>query len=143
MSRLTRDGTAEPVSRDQVLRHARRQGNIIFPVQLTTRRIGNRTRLIHTLLCDDHTYIHRDLLPYLYQKLDENNSNNQQVHTIYSTRWYAVVWYQILYFLQNLVLPLLLFANKEGSSSERGMEGGIADETSMPPSKCECFGSAA
>ena len=61
MSRLTRDGTAEPVSRDQILRHARGQGNIIFPVQLTTSRIGNLlTRLIHTLLyiiCDDHTYI--------------------------------------------------------------------------------------
>ena len=31
MSRLTRDGTAEPVSRDQILRHERRQGNINFP----------------------------------------------------------------------------------------------------------------
>ena len=50
MSRLTRDGTAEPVSRDQILRYARGQGNIIFPVQLTTSRIGNLTRLIHTLL---------------------------------------------------------------------------------------------
>ena len=50
MSRLTRDGTAEPVSLDQILRHARGQGNIIFPVQLTTGRIGNLTRLIHTLL---------------------------------------------------------------------------------------------
>ena len=30
MSRLTRDGTAEPVSRDQILRHERRQGNIHF-----------------------------------------------------------------------------------------------------------------
>ena len=28
MSRLTRDGTAEPVSRDQFLRHARGQENI-------------------------------------------------------------------------------------------------------------------
>ena len=50
MSRLTRDGTAETVSRDQILRHARGPGNIIFPVQLTTSRIGNLTRLIHTLL---------------------------------------------------------------------------------------------
>ena len=60
MSRLTRDGTAEPVSRDQILRHARGQGNIIFPVQLTTNRIGNLTRLIHTLLyvMTIHTYIH-------------------------------------------------------------------------------------
>ena len=30
MSRLTRDGTAEPVLRDQILRRERRQGNIIF-----------------------------------------------------------------------------------------------------------------
>ena len=31
MSRLTRDGTAELVSRDQILRHVRGQGNIHFP----------------------------------------------------------------------------------------------------------------
>ena len=31
MDRLTRDGTAEPVSRDQILRHVRGQGNIDFP----------------------------------------------------------------------------------------------------------------
>ena len=60
MSRLTRDGTAEPVSRDQILRHARGQGNIIFPVQLTTSRIDSLTRLIHTLLyvMAIHTYVH-------------------------------------------------------------------------------------
>ena len=54
-----RDGTAEPVSRDQILRHARGQGNINFHVQLTTSRIGNLTRLIHTLLyvMTIHTYI--------------------------------------------------------------------------------------
>ena len=57
---MTRDGTAEPISRDQILRHARGQGNIIFAVQLTTSRIGNLTRLIHTLLqyvMIIHTYI--------------------------------------------------------------------------------------
>ena len=31
MRRLTRDGTAEPVSRDQVIRRKRGQGNIYFP----------------------------------------------------------------------------------------------------------------
>ena len=31
MSRLTRDGIAEPVSRDQILRRERGQGNIHFP----------------------------------------------------------------------------------------------------------------
>ena len=50
MGRLTRDGTAETVSRDQILGHERGEGNIHFPVQLTTSRIGNLTRLIHTLV---------------------------------------------------------------------------------------------
>ena len=31
MSRLTRDGTAEPVLQDQILRRERGQGNIHFP----------------------------------------------------------------------------------------------------------------
>ena len=31
MNRLTRDATAEPISRDQILRHVRGQGNIHFP----------------------------------------------------------------------------------------------------------------
>ena len=58
INRLTQDGTAEPVSRDQILRHVRGQGNIIFPVQLTTSRIGNLTRLIHTLLYVMTIHIH-------------------------------------------------------------------------------------
>ena len=60
MSRLTRDGTAEPVSQDQILRHAWGQGNIIFPVQLTTSRIGNLTYPVdpYSAIYDDHTYIH-------------------------------------------------------------------------------------
>ena len=68
MSRLTRDGTAEPISRDQILRHARGQGNIIFPVQLTTSRIGNLTRLIHTLpyVMTIHTYIHTEVFVTSY-----------------------------------------------------------------------------
>ena len=64
-------------------------------------------------------------------------------NSIYSTRFYVVMWHQILYFRQNMLIPLLLFTKKERSSSKRRMEGGIADETSLPPFKCECFGSAA
>ena len=86
MSRLTRDGTAEPVSRDQILRHARGQGNIIFPVQLTTSRIGNLTRLIHTLLyvMTIHTYIHTypDLLG---GKTSLSSSNTQAISTTFKS----------------------------------------------------------
>ena len=50
MSKLTRDGTAEPVPRDQIFSGANGdRETIIFPVQLTTSRIGNLTRLIHIL----------------------------------------------------------------------------------------------
>ena len=49
MSKLTRDGTGEPVSQDQILRREREQEVLVFPVQLTTSRIGNLTRLTHTL----------------------------------------------------------------------------------------------
>ena len=49
MSRLMRDGTAESVSRDQILRRKRGQGNVHFYCSADTSRIGNLTRLIHTL----------------------------------------------------------------------------------------------
>ena len=60
VSRLMRDGTAEPVSQDQILRRERGQREIlIFPVQLTTSRIDNPIRLIYTLaICVTiHTYM--------------------------------------------------------------------------------------
>ena len=51
MNRLARDGTAEPVSRDQILMRERGQENNNFSVQLNTSRIANlNTRLIRTLL---------------------------------------------------------------------------------------------
>ena len=41
---------------------------LFFPIQLTTSRIGNLTRLILTLgICDDHTYIWSECMPTLYQ----------------------------------------------------------------------------
>ena len=49
MSRLTRDGTAEPVSRDQFLRLELDSEILFLSVQLTLSRIGNLIRLILTL----------------------------------------------------------------------------------------------
>ena len=58
MSRLTQDGTAETVSRDQISGANVDREIFIFPVQLTTSRIGNLTRLILTLaILDDHTSV--------------------------------------------------------------------------------------
>ena len=46
--RLTRDGTAEPVSRDQILRRERGQGNVHFPCSADHELGWQLTRLIHT-----------------------------------------------------------------------------------------------
>ena len=71
MSRLSRDGTAEPVSRDQIV-SANGDGEIsVFPVQLTTRRIGSLTRLIPTLaMCSTkHTTTFRAFFISLTQSI--------------------------------------------------------------------------
>ena len=58
MSRLTRDGTAEPVSRDQILRHARGQGNIYFPCSADHEQDWQPYPVDpYSAICDDHTYI--------------------------------------------------------------------------------------
>ena len=60
MSGLTRDGTAGPVSRDQIIVRQQGQGNIHFPRSADHEQDwgNNLTRLILTLaVCDDQTYI--------------------------------------------------------------------------------------
>ena len=56
MSRLTRDGTAEPVSLDQILRHARGQGNINFPCSADHEKDWQPYPVDpYSAICDDHT----------------------------------------------------------------------------------------
>ena len=58
-SRLPRDGTAEPISRDQILRHARGQGNINFPFSADHEQDWHPYPVDpYSAICDDHTYIH-------------------------------------------------------------------------------------
>ena len=60
MSRLTRDGTAEPVSRDQILRHVRGQGNIHFSCSADYEQDWQPYPIdTYSAICDEiHTYIH-------------------------------------------------------------------------------------
>ena len=61
MNRLTRDGTAEPVSRDQILRRVRRQGNIHFTCCPDDHEQDWQPYPVDPYsaiyMCDDHTYI--------------------------------------------------------------------------------------
>ena len=56
MSRLTRNGTAVPISRDQILRHARGQGNIHFPCSTDHEQDWQPYPVDpYSAICDDHT----------------------------------------------------------------------------------------
>ena len=66
MTRLMRDGTAEPVSRDQILRHAWGQGNIHFPCSADHEQDWQPHPVDpYSAICDDHTYIHT----YIHYKI--------------------------------------------------------------------------
>ena len=57
MSRLTRDGTAEPASRDQILRHERGQGNILFPCSAEYEQDWQPYPVdAYSVVCDDHRF---------------------------------------------------------------------------------------
>ena len=59
MGRLTRDGTDEPVSRDQILRHARGQENVDFPCSADHEQDWQPHPVDpYSAICDDHSYIH-------------------------------------------------------------------------------------
>ena len=59
MRRLTRDGTAEPVSQDQILRRERGQRNINVPCLTDHEQDWQPYRVDpYSAICDDHTYIH-------------------------------------------------------------------------------------
>ena len=64
MSRLTtRDGTAEPVSRHQILRRERGQGNIFLPCSADHVQDWQPLPVDpYSAICDDHTYIHTYIL---------------------------------------------------------------------------------
>ena len=60
ISRMTRDRTAEPVFRNQILRREREQGNIHFPCSADHEQDWQPYPIDpYSALCDDHTYTHQ------------------------------------------------------------------------------------
>ena len=88
MSRLTRDGTAEPVSRDQILRHARGQGNVHFPCSADHEQDWQPYPVDpYSAICDDHTYIHTYILYYV-----TNCSTEVGGHPILLSFFFCSLW---------------------------------------------------
>ena len=62
-NRLTRDGTAEPVSRDQILRHGRGQGKVYFPCLADHEQDWQPCPVDpFSAMCDNRTYTYTVLL---------------------------------------------------------------------------------
>ena len=59
MSRLARDGTSEPVSRDQILRRERGQENVLFPCSADQEQDSQLYSVDpYSAISDGHTCIH-------------------------------------------------------------------------------------
>ena len=64
---------AEPVPRDQILRHARGQGNIHFPCSADHEQDWQPYPVDpYSAICDDHTYIHT----YIHTCVEHNTAVN-------------------------------------------------------------------
>ena len=105
MSTLTRDGTAEPISQDKILRREREQGNTHFPYSADHEQDLQPYPVdSYSAICNDHTYIITYYLHIIYILLRQNLCQVQppenigdlsasrrclMVRTIVSTVWSA------------------------------------------------------
>ena len=77
-----RDGTAELISRDQTLRHARGQGNIIFSCPADHEQDWQPYPVDpYSAICDDHTYTYYIIIDRHAGTPDKNKTNLVLVHT--------------------------------------------------------------
>ena len=76
MSRLPRDGTAGLVSRDQILRHVRGQGNVRFFYSSDHEPDWQPYPVdpYSAVVCDDHTYIQIYIHTYIHVASDQRFS---------------------------------------------------------------------
>ena len=79
MSRLKRDRTTAPVSRDQILRRERRQNNINFPCSADHEQDWQSYPVDqYSAICDDHTY-HQNTAALLLKKDHERTATNPRM----------------------------------------------------------------
>ena len=95
MSRLTRDGTAEHVSRDQILRHVRGQENICFLCSADHEQDWQPYPVdpYSAIICDDHIVRRKynEITQGAYNKDNKNNRYPEGHHSTYprASRRYA------------------------------------------------------
>ena len=77
MSRLARDETAEPVSRDRIFRRERGQVKIMFPCSAHHVQDWQPypANLYSAIICDDHTNIHAYIVYILVYNITNLSSS--------------------------------------------------------------------
>ena len=96
MSKLTQDGTAEPVSRDQILRRDRGQRIFHFPCSAADHKQDCQpcpvVRAGHTYK-HSSTYTHRCSYIYIYIYIYINSEPCTNVHVMSPNKKYTGTWY--------------------------------------------------
>ena len=114
MSKLTRDGTAEPVSRDQILRRERGQRIIHFPCSAADHEQDWQpcpvVRTIHTnIVLHTHTAVVTHTYIYAYYTTTVNRarmyiSSRKQIYLVYKSIQTAVLYQYLYMYLPRLQL---------------------------------------
>ena len=134
MSRLTRDRTDEPVSRDQILRHVRGQGNIHFPCSADHEQDWQPCPVDpYSAICDDHTYIHTyaskylTLFTFLYKKISLNPLQNPNLwRTFYKEKSFIWLSQTPLFSKKNLNATKPCEHSPSGVNLSKSLGGNIA-----------------
>ena len=149
MSRLTRDGTAEPVLRDQIVRHARGQGNIHFSCSADHEQdwqpypVDPQSAI---QACDNHTCIHTYIGAQHKRPDHRMTSYNraleitrcESIETTLRTR--RLLWAGTLLRMSGRRLPKrIMFGNLEGAV-RRGRGGKEKEWTDCVQSDIRAFG---
>ena len=110
MSKLTRDGTAEPVSRDQILRRERGQRIILFPCSAADHEQDWQpcpvARAIHTnIVLHTHTAVVTHICICILYNNSEPCTNVMSPNKKYAGTWY-INQYKHQYCISTYIVPV-------------------------------------
>ena len=106
MNRLTRDGTAQPVSRDQILRCERGQGDVYFPCSADHEQDWQPYTVDPSLASDVMMTIHKTLIGECFITPSTENEKQTQTQNNSSTAQHCTNLYLYLYLYFDLDLDL-------------------------------------
>ena len=113
MSGLTRDGTAKPVSRNQILRRVRGQGNINFLCSANHEQDWRKVDPYYCYMCD-HTYTYIHIYMHSNWSMPSTSCRQStltnQLHALHEERCYCILYILVEhFFLYSFVPGIVLY----------------------------------